>query len=640
MKNANAKQKANSLLARLPKSARIAVIVTAVLLLAAIIFGIVWSSIDHSFRYDRIDLSQYFANGENPFNYKTVESLKRLPIRLETALTEEKVLDRIETNLKGITPLSAFRKPAANVDPSSPYQDIVYMYYEVYQPTTTTGGKDTLLISNTSYVASPASGTALNHETAAAGATVVRLGSGDLNALLEKWMQNYPEFGTSVTRVLDKDTVVETGYTYVLDVKGTYRDGETDKTYLSLLNYYYQPNPAPEGKDYYTGNDTVLNETTAYDSSVKKADPAVVTAVNEAAAALTKIGEEKKIELSAKIDTGTNTYPATFTVTLKAAFLAEQKVAEIDLDGDDSLADKDGKKITFTYKNPATSKDETIETGKLKIRLTVESVLSLNKATVNELTKDLSGFSKPKAPANTANYDEDAAYANAYIAYVKDDMMADAIATVKKSASYLTTLRSTLWHEVVDAYSSDSIITSIPEEVYDELYESTIEYHEEMYESQSSASYKSLEEYILKAVYDDEDSLKLSADQQKAKVEEHIAKELRESIVEKMILFAIAESRGLEVTNKEIRDYKDEYRESVYNSYLSYYKAIYGSQMSEGEIKIQCKDAAKETANSYEKTYYRESVMLRKVQEILVPHAVDFEGEITWTYQGEAGHEH
>ena len=61
---------------------------------------------------------------------------------------------------------------------------------------------------------------------------------------------------------------------------------------------------------------------------------------------------------------------------------------------------------------------------------------------------------------------------------------------------------------------------------------------------------------------------------------------------------------------------------------------------AEGEIKLQCKDVAKETANSYEKTYYRESVMLRKVQELLVPFAIDFGGEITWTYQGEASHEH
>ena len=355
----NAKKNVFSPLARLSMPARIAVIATAVLLLAAIVFGIVWSMIDHSYRYDRVDLAQFFADGKNPFDYKTLEGLKKLPIKMETELTADKVNDQIETNLKGIPNVVAtYGKKAANLSSMAAFPDVVYMFYEVYRPTETDGNPDTLLISNTNYLATPASGATLTQDNAAAGATVVRLGSGKLNALIEKWMQNYPEYGTSVNRVLDKDTVVADGYTYVIDVKGEYKtttkdadgnDKETTKTYVALTNYYYQPKPVPtpgdSTKDYYSGNEKVLTDKTAYDSSIKKADAALITKVNEEAAKLTKIGEEAKIEMDAKIDTGSDTYPTTVTVTLKAAFLAEQKIATIDLDGDDSLTDKDGNTI-------------------------------------------------------------------------------------------------------------------------------------------------------------------------------------------------------------------------------------------------------------------------------------------------------
>ena len=161
----NAKKNAFSPLARLKMPARIAVIATAVLLLAAIVFGIVWSAIDHSYRYDKVELGQFFANGKNPFDYKTLEGLKLLPIKMETELTAEKVLDQIETNLKGIPNVVAtFGKKDANLSGTIAFPDIVYMYYEVYRPTETEGNPDTLLISNTNYVATPSSGAALTQD--------------------------------------------------------------------------------------------------------------------------------------------------------------------------------------------------------------------------------------------------------------------------------------------------------------------------------------------------------------------------------------------------------------------------------------------------------------------------------------------
>ena len=44
------------------KQKKIAVIVTASILLAAIVFGIVWACLDHSFRYDREDLTPYIGS--------------------------------------------------------------------------------------------------------------------------------------------------------------------------------------------------------------------------------------------------------------------------------------------------------------------------------------------------------------------------------------------------------------------------------------------------------------------------------------------------------------------------------------------------------------------------------------------------
>ena len=167
----NAKKNVFSPLARLSMPARIAVIATAVLLLAAIVFGIVWSMIDHSYRYDRVDLAQFFADGKNPFDYKTLEGLKKLPIKMETELTADKVNDQIETNLKGIPNVVAtYGKKAANLSSMAAFPDVVYMFYEVYRPTETDGNPDTLLISNTNYLATPASGATLTRRSSVSAA--------------------------------------------------------------------------------------------------------------------------------------------------------------------------------------------------------------------------------------------------------------------------------------------------------------------------------------------------------------------------------------------------------------------------------------------------------------------------------------
>lgn len=640
MKNVTNRTKKTGFLGGLSKPAKIAVIATASVLLAAIVFGIVFTSIDRSYRYDKVDLTQFFKDGRISIDF---DGLGTLPIMIATDVSTEDINSQIDKNLQNMSGVDNHKKKEANITTTRFFNDTAYMFYEVYRVKEDDTIGD-LLTSNTAYFKADST----THAAAAGGASVVRLGKNDFNALIEKFMLNHPEFGTKVDRKLDEGTLVSDnpGYTLVLDVKATYTKDDAQKTYISLPNFYYQPatEPADNIKDYYKGNDTVLTDKSAFDSSVKTPDSALIAKVNELAAALTKIGEEKTFEGTYTVD-GTNAYSTKITVSLKAMFLAEQEFAVIDLD------DGDYEDETFTYK--ADSKDQKITDGKLQLRLTLESVLSLDKETVTVLAKDKeengeiiykTGFTAPTAPTDPealAAYNEDNAYAKAYMDYVKADLMKTSRGNIEKEKeTFLATIKSTLWKEIVEKYSTDAFITSLPEEEFEKNYEATLAYHEATYKQSYTSLYASLEEYILKAVYSErmeEDSVdytKLSATQQAEKVKAYIEEDLRESMAEKILLFAIAEHYGITVSGAERRAYKRDYRNSLADAYFSYYKQIYASMMSQGEIRIMADDQAKSEANSYTKTYYRECVYLRKVQETVVPSLDGYDTSlITWVLE-------
>ncbi len=633
----NARNSKKTFLSGLSRPARIAVIATAAVLLAAIVFGIVWTNIDRSYRYDRVDLTRFFKDGQIDIDF---DGLNALPITLATDVTTAKVNEQIDKNLQNMSGVATYKKTKANVLPTRYFNDTVYMFYEVYQPSATEGQADTLLMSNTAYFKADSQ----THEAAESGASIVRLGKNDFNEVIEKWMLEYPEFGTGVTRLLDEEATVadNPGYTMVLDVKATYTRDEAQKTYISLPNYYYQPATQPDDqtKAYYSGNDTVLSDKSAFDSSVKAPDGDLITKVNAMVGELTHVGESKTYTDDYTIEEGGSAYPTEITVTLKALFLAEQKVATIDLDNDEAFKD-----MTFVYKKDG--KDTKITDGKLTLRLTVEYVLSLDKTTVDVLAKDdaadsgyKAGFAVPTVPTDPEElekYNEDNAFAKAYMEYVKADLIKTSREKIEKEKeTHLATVKSTLWKEIVKKYSTTDFITSLPEEEFKKNYEATMAYHEANYKQSYTTLYKSLEEYILKAVYsermekDSIDYTKLDAQKQAETIKKYVEEDLRESMAEKILLFAIAEHYGIKVSGGERRAYKRDYRNALADTYEGYYKQFYASSMSAGEIRIMAEDQAKSEANAYTNTYYRECVYLRKVQETILPTIDAYEGTATW----------
>ena len=642
--------------ARLSKPARIAIIATAFLLLAAIVFGIVWTNLDHSFRYDRIDLKPFFKDGKIP----DFADVTTLPLKIETTKTPTEIHTQIAKNVATLLKEtgSTHLKTGSDITFGTPdsFRDTVYVYYSIGQVTGEgENEKITPLISNLKYADE-------------AAASFVMLGTGDVNEFLETFLVEHPKIGrgdpyqagTRVIRLSDDEDIsgdVYHDYTRVLDIEVTYKaedDDKSSKSYLTMNGFYYQPNEmSPENNHYFRGESVILkekpedNKTAKVDSSVKNIDPRLIEAITAAAKSLTKIGDSvtnadatEDDEKRFKIDTTqTDDYLVTYKVTLKSAFLAEQYEATIDLD-----EDEDFKGMTFSYKdeNGTTKK---IESGKLAIALTVERMASPSKDLVLELVDGDEAFVAPTLTQNEGETDEafaartDIAYANAYIAYIKADELRKAEETAKsKEETYIETLRTELWRTLVERYCDLMVIPEGFEE-YDRFYRDTIAYHEATYASGtvSTTTYPSLEEYILLSVYaeefetseEKEDVKKMTPEGQAKKVEELVGRDVRESIFEKVLIFALGGHYGLEVTRGEIGDYKDELYEDNLAYYEAYLKSIYSTSMSAGEIKVMAKDYASEQVSAYTKTFYRENVMLREVKASIIPDA-DYKGEVTF----------
>ena len=635
---------------RLSKPARIAIIATALLLLAALVFGIVWTNLDHSFRYDRIDLKPFFQDGKLP----SFSEITTLPLKIETAKTPTDIQNQIATNISALLKDTGNRylKTESDITLGTPdsFRDTLYLYYSIGQVTGEgENEKITPLLSNLAYAND-------------AAASLVMLGTGDVNELLETFLAENPKLGrgdpykagTRVIRLTDDEDIsgdAYRDYTRVLDIEVTYKvedDDEASKTYLTLNDFYYQPNDMdPALNHYYRGESVILKETPAdntaakVDSTVKKIDPKLIAAITEAARGLTKIGDsatnEGVTDVRYGIDTTTATYLVTYKVTLKSAFLAEQLEATIDLDNDDTF-----KGMTFSYKdeNGTTKK---IEDGKLAIAVTVERMASPSKDLVEGLVDGDEAFTAPTLTKNEGETDEafalrtDIAYANAYIAYIKADEIRKAEEAAKeKEEAYIETLRTELWAALVERYCDLMVIPEGFEE-YDRFLNETMAYHRATYASGGhSTSYQSVEEYILLSVYAEEftDEEKtavksMSAEAQAKKVTELVGKDVREAIFEKVLIFALGQHYGLEVTGGEIGDYKDELYDQNLAYYEAYLKQIYSSSMSAGEIKVMAKDYAKSQIAGYTKTFYRENVMLREVKASIIPDA-DYKGEVTF----------
>lgn len=636
---------------RLSKPARIAIIATAILLLAALIFGIVWTNLDHSFRYDRIDLAPFFPDGKIP----DFEDVTTLPLKIETTKTQTDIRTQIATNIKTLLKEtgSTHLKTGSDITEGTPdsFRDTVYVYYSIGRVSGEgENEKVTPLLSNLKY-------------DSESSATVAMLGTGSANEFLETFLIHNREIGrgtgdeyvsgTKVIRLTDDEDISGDAYydyTRVLDIEVTYKTGDdedsTKKTYLTLSGFHYQPNAQrPEFNQYYRGESVILvekpaeNETAKVDSSVKNIDPNLIDAIKTAVGELNTIGASVEETANYKIDTTSATYPVTYKVTLKSAFLAEQYKATIDLGNDENF-----KGMTLSYKDENDT-TKTITDGKLAIAFTVEKVAAPSRELVEALVDGNTAFTAPTLTQRDDETDEafalrtDIAYANAYIAYIKADELRKAEETAKAADTYIDTLRAEHWETLVERYCDLMVIPEGFRE-YDRFYNDMIEYYEATYASGSvsTATYPSVEEYILLSVYKDEfptdeekaDVKKMTAEGQAKKVKELVGKDVRKAIFEKVLIFALGEHYGLEVTGGEIRDYKNELYETTLTSYEAYLKSIYSTSMSAGEIKLMAKDYAKDQISGYTKTFYRENVMLREVKGSIIPEADEYRGSVTF----------
>ena len=609
----------------LSKSAKIAIAVTALVLLAAIIFGMVWTSLDHSYRYDREDLSVYLKEGSTI----DLEGLGKLPISLPTNVTRAKWLDKIKSNILAVDAQvlnsNLFKKTMTDVSDLA-YPDIVYMYYEVYVDETEAGGEEKLgelLISNTVY-------------GDAAKATEVRLGSGTLNAMLEDYMTRHPSYKTAVERC-DKEEALA-GYTLTVNILGTYTDDkDATQTFIQFSGLNLQATeitaqPSSEDLAFYRGVTTLEGEETKIKDL--KLDKETSDAIMAAFAGMEKLGDEAvEIKRDIKLDASKpETTEVTFKLEVTSAFRAEVKKLTFDLSN--TTENPEGK--PFSYTKPGESKATDISDKKLALRLTVESAIHLDKPVVEYLTKDAKDW---KAPTDLGT-DEDNAYAAAYMEYVKAAMIKEAADAQKKDTkTYDASVKSALWEEICDQYANDAYIdlTAFPDDVKQEYIDSLYASYAAQYAETTAyqTQYKSVENYILTKIYEVEDAASLSAEKQAELVNSKLTGEVEEVIRERILLFYLADYYEVSLSRRARRDAEREIYDALYASAHATYTAYktYYKLETEADIARAAREDALQQSEAYcTPSYLREYVAINGVRDSLVD-GVNTYPEITWTLE-------
>lgn len=620
----------------LSKSAKIAIWVAVILLVAVLAFGIVWTSIDHSYRYDLEDLSVFFKEGA-VIDY---EGLDTLPISLETTVSREDYLKKIYTNITELEGIDAYKKKDANLSGIKlPYPDIAYMYYEVFVADAEGNPESTTpILSNTAYYDS-------------AKSKEVRFGNGDLHTLLENYMRYNPEYSTAVIRNEDKDDTIEAGYTLVVDLTATYettteKDGETTTTtnkYLTLTNHNLElgseDEVATKKATYYVGATTFKDMTT--DVKDHKVPEEVSNAILAEFKKLTKNGEEFELKQDIKLTSGSNDVTeVTFKGKVKVNFLAEVKeqtftlseqyIPNVEQDG----FIKNDAAVDFEYKDSAGTTQTVDKNKKLLLRITVESILSLDEELVLALTRDDDKF---KAPIKLGE-NKDAAYALEYMEYVKKTMQDEAVAKLKKDeATMASNVKSALWDAIVAQYATDAYITSFPEGEIEKSCEALMESYKYDYANSGLTSkYANAVEYTLAKVFEVSNVTSMTADEQKAKLNEKLTEKAEEALRKEILLFWLADHFDVEITRADEKAAEEEIYAAYYQSYLQLYTDYYSSVYSAADIARLARQDAKAQAEALcTPAYLREYVALTEVQNVLVRDAKNY-ANITWAFKGEA----
>ena len=618
----------------LTKSAKIAITVTALVLLAAIIFGMVWTSLDRSYRYDREDLSVYLTEDALKDTGIPFDKLGTLPLTIPTTVTKATWLDKVKSNIlsddnAALLETDLFKK--ANVDISKlSYPDIVYMYYEVYEADAD-GKPGELLTSNNKY-----------HD--AASATTVRLGSGTLNQMIEDYMLRHPEYKTTVKRPTKEDSLA--GYTLAVKLTGTYKDAnDAAKTLIQLDCYNIQATPTPERSQddttvtYYQGATAEkLAEVATQVTNLKLGEDAA-KAIVDALAKVEKLGGNAiEIPVNMKLETGAQaTTTVTFKLEVLGAFLAEMRTQTFDLGN----TTENPKQTPFTYKKDGATSTTNVEISKdLILNITVEYAIQLDAQLVTHLTNGKTDFAKykPEDKAEWSQEEKDNAYCTAYIEYVKQGLIQEYVDTVKKEQeTYDYLVKKAFWDEISEQYAVSLYIdlTNFPSDVKQAYVESLYYSYASQYasDSKNSTTYGSVDNYILTAIYEVENAAGLNAEKQAELLDSKLTGEVEEAIRKKVLLFYLADYCDIDITRRAMNKAEDEIYEGVYQEAVTEYKK-YNSyyNLSDADIYRYAREDALAKCEAYcTPSYLREYVALAGVKDTYI--LSDAYPEITWTLQ-------
>lgn len=639
----------------LSKPVKIAIWIAAIVLVAALAFGIVWTSIDHSYRYDKEDLSVFLKGGADvAIDY---DGLKSLPITLETTVTRDAWLKKIYTNMTSLEGVDSYKKKDANLSGINlPYPDIAYMYYEIFVASDAEGTLEdaTPILANTSYYD-------------AAKAKEVRLGNGDLHTLIENYMRQFPEYSTTVIRNEDAGDAIVPGYTLVVNLTATYettteKDGETvtsTSKYLTLTDYNIdlgdeaaiaeKKNAGNDGISYYVGTTTfkdIITEVKDHKVPAEVSDALLAEfaklTTNATNAATGDTGKfEKTIDIKLGSDNEVTT--VTFKGEVKANFLAEVKVQTFKLSEQKTLNEAQdgwisGTAVDFEYKDASGTTQKVDRNKYLLLRVTVESVLSLDEQMVTALTEGKDDF---VAPTEYAEGKKDAAYALEYMEYVKKTMQNEAIAKMKEDANIASltgSVKDALWKAITDTYANDLYVVSFPEGEIERYCDALMESYKYDYANSGlTSTYANVKEYVLIKLFEVSGVSSMTAAEQDAKLDDLLTEKAEEALRKEILLFWLANHYGVEITRADRKNAEDEVYNIYYSTYQQLYTSYYSTVYTAADIARLARQDAKAQADAIcTPAYLREYVALSEVQDILVSQedAKNYTN-VTWVFSGE-----
>ncbi len=564
------------------------VIALSLLLLAAIVFGIVWSTLDHSFRYDKEDLSSYIGA-------VAPDDCKDLPLTIKTDVTNEKIWADIQTTLTAKPLVDTIRR----TDIAIAKDDILSLYYRVCPVVVTPASGETP--ERREEKAAVQSSTLYADEAKAA---LVRVGTSTLHSDLDAALLTLlPNASGSITRRAD-GAAVETNDYLVLTLKGTYKKNGADTVYLDLKELYLK------------GDDKIVADTT------------INASLREQIAGKT-VGTDLSFTLRLVPKAGEAETEVTFTGKINAAISVTEAVKEIKLTKELSYTGSDGKTAVL-------AKDSYVN-----FYYVINYSLRLDEATVRELDASDESYSM------TAGLSGDELFAADYLKHVQKKLNDAYVANLKKTENadqYHSILIDALWEEICKANTPKA--AAYPAGTVEKYVKVAMTNFEYEYYTGSSAdtyqkSYATLEEFILISEYGETKNAlaTLSLAERKEKVKSYIEKDAKEQISRKLVLYTLADNLDITVSKKDMNAKREEltkaYTDSFYQTYDLYRQwkingfEAYTSAELQTLAKINAEDAVKELTTNY----IRELVFFEKTTDAILELRKDANGEyqfITW----------